>query len=537
MLRGNSSTTSRASGAQPFSLGDLLVYPDRCAVNGPAGERHLEPKPMALLMQLASQPNTVVSRRKLLDTVWAGLVVCDQVLTRCVSELRKALGDGSTPFQHIQTIPKNGYCLTCVPVPFNHCSESLQGADQAVGRELDTVAVLPLQMLSADRSVKLLGTGFSRDLTQLLSFVPGLRVVASSSVEHGVKQWPNSTELAQKLGYRYAICGAIEYRGATFRLRLELIDGVTNQQLWARHYDEQVSVFFSVQDDLVQQVARSLSSALSLDQVQKIRSRGAFDLNIYERIQLAEDARRNYNREAAQFIVENLQAVLVAQPANGVAHALLAMQFSQNLVSGWCDNAAETQRLSLVHLQEALRLAPNEAQVLMAAGIAALMGGRHQEAMRLLGRSLEQNPNEAHALAEYGTARFYVTRELAPSIALIEQAEQAAPQHPRFSIWAYRRGICHYEVGDYAAALEAFDDGVARTPNYHHIYLTKALALIAMNAHADAIEAIVQARLHAPELSCDDYLRGVCAFGLTVSEHQSRTFRVLCAETMATSIK
>lgn len=515
--------------APPFRLGDLVVYPDRCAVAGPSGERHLEPKVMALLLQLASQPNTVVSRRDLLDSVWADMVVCDQVLTRCVSQLRKALGGRSGPVQLIQTIPKTGYCLNGAPVSLDQAPQLLPRLEAVDLVEVDTLAVLPLQMLSAEQPEQFLGKGLSRDLTQLLSLVPGLRVVASSSVEHGLTHHLDPIELVQKLACRYVVCGVIEYQGATFRLRLELIDAVSRQQLWARRFDEQIGEFFAVQDTLVQQIARALSAALTLGKVQQIQSRGAFNLSNYERIQLAEDARRNYSREAAAFIVENLEAVLATQPSDAVAHALLAMQLSQNLVSGWCDDSEQTQHQGLAHLQEALRLSPNDAQVLMAAGIAALMRGDHQGALHLLSRSLDKNPNEAHTLAEYAMARFYVTRELAPSIALLEQAEQAAPQHPRFAIWAYRRGICHYEVGDYTAAIEAFDEGTARTPNYHHIYLTKALALIAMNDCTGARVAIGQALSCAPELICKNYLRGVRGFGLAVSAQQSRTFNRLRA--------
>jgi tetratricopeptide (TPR) repeat protein len=266
---------------------------------------------------------------------------------------------------------------------------------------------------------------------------------------------------------------------------------------------------------------------LELGRVQRIQSRGTFDLNVYERIQLAEDARRNYNRESADLIVDNLEAVLTAQPDNGVAHALLAMQYSQNLVSRWCDDPAQTRRQAVVHLQEAMRLAPNDSRVLMAAGIAALMRGQHHEAMNHLQRSLAKNPNEPHTLAEYGTARFYVTRELAPSIAMMQQAEQAAPQHPRYSIWAYRRGICYYEAGVYNEAIDAFDAAIARTPNYHHTYLTKALALVKMGEHTDAAAAIQQGIRYAPGLACGDYLSGVQSFKLTISEGQIAAFTQL----------
>lgn len=515
---------------EPFRLLDLLVYPDRSVLVGPQGERHLEPKVMSLLVHLADQAPAVVPRNTLLDSVWAGVVVSDQVLTRCVSELRKLLGEKAGVPQYIETIPKRGYCLKHQPQALSAIAEPPKLMMSLLRDDLDTVAVLPLQPLGEEEPGMMYGTGFSRDLTQLLSLVPGIRVAASSSVEHLSLRSYGPFEIAEMLGSRYVVCGSMEFRADAFRMRIELVDVETHRQLWAQRYDEQIGQFFEVQDQLSQRIARSINSALAVGKVQEMEARGPFDPSVFERIQLAEDARRNYNRNAAEFILENLEAALSLQPNNGVAHAFLAMQLSQNVVSGWCDDVGRTFEEAALHLREALRLSPSDSRVLMAAGITALMRGEHQQAMLYLQDSLTKNPNEPHALAEYGAARFYVTKELAPSLALIQQAEEAAPQHPRFSIWAYRRGICLYEAEDYLGAVDAFDEGITRTPNYHHIYLTKALALITLGNEAQAIESICQAIGYAPGLECEAYLSGVRSFGLTVSQDQELCFRRLWGE-------
>jgi len=522
-----------ATDFQSFRLGPILVDPARSVVQGPFGERHLEPKVMAVLVYLAQRPEKVISRTELLDNVWTGVVVGDQVLTRCISELRRQLEDNATAPNYVQTISKRGYRLVAEPLwetnqnELDDRSEPLWGGSDSAD---NTVAIVPLEMLSPAPTEQVLSVGIGRDLTQLLSLVPGLKVVPYTSVEHAAKEVGDPLFIGTKLSARYVVCGAIEYRSAIFRLRIELLDVVNNEQLWANKYDADIGELFVVQDELVQQIARSLSTAVELGKVRQIQTRSLFDLGVYERVQLAEDARRNYNREAAEFIVENLTQALSIQPDNGVVHALLAMQYSQNLVSGWCVNPAEVQQLAAKHLRESVRFAPTDSRVLMAVGIAAIMRGEHQEAMQKLAQSLELNPNEPHTLAEYGTARFYVTGELAPSIELMERAEQAAPQHPRYSIWAYRRGICYYEAGEYERSLAAYDESIARTPNYYHTYLTKALALVAMGAEQHALQEIRNGMGYATDLECEDYLNGIWRFKLTTSEDQVAIFRRLWGE-------
>jgi DNA-binding winged helix-turn-helix (wHTH) protein len=58
---------------------------------------------------LAEHANETVSKEELIRTVWGDAFVTDDVLTRCISELRKALDDDSKQPRVIETIPKRGY--------------------------------------------------------------------------------------------------------------------------------------------------------------------------------------------------------------------------------------------------------------------------------------------------------------------------------------------------------------------------------------------------------------------------------------------
>src|SRR5215469_10804064 len=72
-----------------FRLGDWVVEPklNRLSANGKSV--HVEPKVMQVLVCLAEH-GAVVSKEKLMGTVWADTFVSEDVLTRCISELRKA---------------------------------------------------------------------------------------------------------------------------------------------------------------------------------------------------------------------------------------------------------------------------------------------------------------------------------------------------------------------------------------------------------------------------------------------------------------
>ena len=95
-----------------FRIGEFHhVEPSLNSVTGPAGTTRLEPKVMQVLVCLAAQAGQVVPKERLMRTVWPDTFVGDDVLTRCISELRRVFGDDVKEPRFIQTIPKSGYRL------------------------------------------------------------------------------------------------------------------------------------------------------------------------------------------------------------------------------------------------------------------------------------------------------------------------------------------------------------------------------------------------------------------------------------------
>jgi len=93
-----------------FRLGDWLVFPKLNNLSANGKTVHLEPKVMQVLVCLA-EAGDLVSKEALMQKVWADTFVTDDVLTRSISELRKAFADDPKHPRYIQTVPKGGYRL------------------------------------------------------------------------------------------------------------------------------------------------------------------------------------------------------------------------------------------------------------------------------------------------------------------------------------------------------------------------------------------------------------------------------------------
>lgn len=94
-----------------FRIGEYVVEPRHNRIVRGGAEVHLEPRVMDVLVCLASHAGEVVSRDTLNETVWRDVVVTDQAVTNCISELRDRLGDDRSTNRVIETIPKRGYRL------------------------------------------------------------------------------------------------------------------------------------------------------------------------------------------------------------------------------------------------------------------------------------------------------------------------------------------------------------------------------------------------------------------------------------------
>jgi DNA-binding winged helix-turn-helix (wHTH) protein len=94
-----------------FRIDDWLIQPQINSIEKEGKTWHVEPKVMQVLLHLASHPNEVLSKDRLLEAVWHNTFVGDDVLVRCISEIRYVFGDDPKSSRVIQTIPKGGYRL------------------------------------------------------------------------------------------------------------------------------------------------------------------------------------------------------------------------------------------------------------------------------------------------------------------------------------------------------------------------------------------------------------------------------------------
>jgi len=89
----------------------MVDIPLREVVRADGSRTRITAKSIAVLLVLVEHAGRVVGRDALLESVWAGTMPTDDVVTQAITLLRKALGDEREAPAYVETIPKSGYRL------------------------------------------------------------------------------------------------------------------------------------------------------------------------------------------------------------------------------------------------------------------------------------------------------------------------------------------------------------------------------------------------------------------------------------------
>jgi DNA-binding winged helix-turn-helix (wHTH) protein/tetratricopeptide (TPR) repeat protein len=131
--RGGGADVGGTAAARSFRFASFTLDLDRLCLNTPSGEVKLRPKSFEVLRYLVAHAQRVVTKDEVIETVWPDVTVTEESLTRCISEVRRALGvEGH---RIIRTVPKRGYVLDVPTVAGEVRPAPRPPVAVAVGRE------------------------------------------------------------------------------------------------------------------------------------------------------------------------------------------------------------------------------------------------------------------------------------------------------------------------------------------------------------------------------------------------------------------
>ena len=140
-----------------------------------------------------------------------------------------------------------------------------------------SIAVLPLQNLSADPDKDYFSDGLAEEILNALSQIEGLRVAARTSAFSFKGKATDAGEIGRRLHVATVLEGSVRRSGNRVRVTVQLVDTRDGFQLWSERYDRQMEDIFDVQDE----IARAIAERLKVTLGERTR-RGTENLDAYE---------------------------------------------------------------------------------------------------------------------------------------------------------------------------------------------------------------------------------------------------------------
>ncbi|HET7162214.1 MAG TPA: TIR domain-containing protein [Rhodanobacteraceae bacterium] len=224
-------------------------------------------------------------------------------------------------------------CLRALEAMIARSQGAKSSGSMAMAPEKETprlsICVLPFANMSGDTEQEYFSDGMTEDIITDLSKVSALAVASSNSAFMYKGKHVEITKVAQELKVTHVLEGSVRKAGGRIRVNAQLIDGATNNHVWAERYDRDASDIFAIQDEISQAIVKALRLRLLPQEKKAIERRGtnsveAHDLYLMARqiyITSQEDVR------AAEAMVSTCTRATEIDPDYAQAWALLAMGY------------------------------------------------------------------------------------------------------------------------------------------------------------------------------------------------------------------
>jgi len=464
-----------------------------------SGERELElrPKSFEVLRFLVQNADRLVSKDELMTAIWPDVFVTEDSLSRCISDVRIALGDA----QHriIKTVPRRGY-LFGVPISSREEASLPPSAPQLLDGA--SVAVLPFANLSGDASQEYLSDGITEDIINGLSYFPDLSIIARNSSFSYKGRAIDVREVGRQLGVRYIVEGSMRRFGDRIRITAQLVDAQSGVQRWAERFDRDLGDVFAVQDEITQSVVAILVAHLGNEEGERVLRKPASSWTAYDLLMQGDQALRAYEQSWAPAQLYEARRNFAEAHKVDAENARICAMLGHTFVRAYADPAVQDfgVRDVLKHgyelVSQAVGLDPNLPLARAQLGWAFFWMHQPDAAVSEYEKAFALNPN-------FSDWRFPVVLVYAgaPLRALdVARAHvRLDPYHPPH-LHAFQ-GHALYMLKRYQEAVMPLRECIRRGPLVllGHVWLAATLVRLGQRAEARAI--IAEVRKRAPQMS------------------------------------
>lgn len=271
-------------------------------------------------------------------------------------------------------------------------------SDSVAPGQIRSIAVLPLENLMNDPGQSYFVDGMHEALITELSKIKSLRVISRTSAMHFKDSGKPIPEIALELGVDAIIEGSVLKAGNVVRVTTQLIEGQTDQHIWADNFDRELNDILALYADVTREIVDHIKVNVTPDEVASLAISEPVNPEVYELYLKGRYLCGNWSPQEMQQGVDLLQQAIDLDPRHAPSHAQLALCLQDSAFFEYV-KPLEIESRARAAAMTAVQLDSESAESHIAlGGVSYYLGFDPKNAEVEYFRARELNPNSTDAL-------------------------------------------------------------------------------------------------------------------------------------------
>jgi TolB-like protein/class 3 adenylate cyclase/cytochrome c-type biogenesis protein CcmH/NrfG len=344
-----------------------------------------------------------------------------------------------------------------------------------------SLVVLPFVNMSGDPGQEYFSDGITEVLTNDLSQISSLFVIARNSAFTYKGRAVNTQDVGRELGVRYVVEGSVQKADDQVRVVAQLIDTTTGGHLWSQRYDRPLKDIFALQDEIVQKIVTTLKLQLTLLGQGYLARKGTDNPEAYDYFLRGLEYFNRFSKEANAQARQMYEKAIELDPKYAQAYVVLGLTYFYDWFVQWSRDSQNLER-AFELAQKATALDDSLPLAHQLLGEVYLWKKQHEQALAEAERALALNPNDAGSYVALWEILTYGGQP-AEGLKMIEKALRL---NPHSAYYVNLLGWAYYWLGRYEEAVAAFKRAIPRSPNILVAHLGLAATYGALDREAEA---------------------------------------------------
>src|SRR5947207_256214 len=281
-----------------------------------------------------------------------------------------------------------------LPVPRHDASPARTELAAAIPEK--SIAVLPFDSLSEEKSNAYFAEGVQDEILTRLAKVADLKVISRTSTQHFKSAPDDLPQIAKQLGVAHVLEGSVQKANDQIRVNVQLINALTDTHLWAETFDRKLTDIFAVESEIAKTITDTLQAKLSGSEQHAIAARPTENTEAH---QLYLKGRFFWNKRTGNDLkksIEYYDQAIAKDLDYPLAYVGLANSHLLLSVYGAL-SPKEAASPAKAALKKALELDDSLAEAHASSGLLATLELDLNRAITELERAIQLNPNNATA--------------------------------------------------------------------------------------------------------------------------------------------